>query len=244
MKNQFSFLFHRIRKKIRRTQKEYHALRTGWIYHRHCEETVVSKKEFCIQLSNFEHQDNLMGLLLYGKDHPNYDVLLTLVSMKFEYLGSLVFPVSRKKTAKTSAKTYVYKLFKGFYETPDEVGVCLGHANRDLDGQLIVSGEHPPSAETVNRIFQKLLFVVGTCCPCMADSAEFWRWDTYRCFLEYAIEHDDFSFFAPCTAQNIMQAIPTGLPVYTNKRSFILGLVPSELREKIVNSTWPYSIRR
>ena len=56
-------------------------------------------------------------------------------------------------------------------------------------------------------------------------------------------EHDDFSFFAPCAARNIMQAIPEGLPAKGNKRSYVLGLVPDELKEKVVCSTWKYSIR-
>ena len=243
MKEKITALFREIRREILRVRYGYHALKTGWVYHEHSEETVVSKKEYYIQLSNFSRQDNLIDLLLHGKNHPNYDILLTLVSMKFEYLGSLVFPVSYKKAAKASTKTYVYELFKGFYETPDQVRAHLGYANRDIHGHPIDIKENPVSDETVDRVFRKLLFVVGTCCPCMADSVEFWRWNTYRGFLEYAIEHDNFSFFAPCAARNIMQAIPEGLPAKGNKRSYVLGLVPDELKEKVVCSTWKYSIR-
>lgn len=232
MKGDITCLFNAIRRWCRRMHNEHRDFQSGWLYHKHVDEIVVTKNELLIQLGIADDwDDSLIALLAYGKKLPNYETSLLLVSLKMEFLGSFVYSVDRKRATKPPVKTYVHKLFEGSYETPDEV--------RD---HLRIIGINPTD-ENVQCVFRKLLFVVGTCCPCMADSVELWRNDTYRCFVEYAIEQNDFSFFSPCAAQNIVNAIPRDLPVFGSKRSHIMKLVPDDLDQQIYHSTWKINLR-
>lgn len=225
-------VLHAAKRAFRRAMHRHHRMKRGYIYHHHCWEIVVSKKELMIQLEECSQQDHLLRLLVFGKEQPDYERLLLLVSLKFEFLGCLVHPVSKTKTEKPPLKAYISRLFEGFYETPAEVKAHI----EQLTGSSI-------SEDDAQKVFRKRLFVVYTCCPCMADSCEIWWSETYRCFLEYAVEQDTFHYPACEAANSIWNAMPKGLPRYGNKRSFVLNHVPPDLRMRVINEDSSYTIR-
>ena len=225
-------VLHTVRRAFRRAIGVHRRVKNGYIYHRHCWEIVVSKKEMMIQLDECSQQDHLLRLLVYGKEQPDYERLLLLVSLKFGFLGSLVHPVSKTKTEKPPLRTYISRLFEGFYETPAEVKAHI----EQLTGSSI-------SEDDAQKVFRKLLFVIYTCCPCMADSCEIWWSDTYRCFLEYAVEQDTFPYPACGAANSIWDAMPKSLPRYGNKRNFVLDHSPAELRMRVIQDQLTDCIR-
>ena len=107
---------------------------------------------------------------------------------------------------------YAKHLFEGYYETCGEVKSHLE--------QLV--GEHVSEA-FVRKIFRKLAFVRNTCCLLMAETEEIWQENTYRCFLEYAIEHDDF-------------AVPE--KICGDTRSALLEYMPAEFVELVTRTAY------
>ena len=189
-------------------------------YHRHCWEIVVSKTELLIQLQECAVQTNLLNLLIYGRVLPDYEARLMRAALKFEFLGSLVFPINEKNTKKTHSKVYVRELFQNHYETLSEVKGAI----RKIIGTSV-------SDDFAKKIFRKLVFVINTCCPLMAETCEIWWEGTYRLFIEYAIEHDDFSF---ADEDNIWKIYPKNMPQNGCIRSFILKDMPDDFVEKVI----------
>lgn len=227
-------VLHTVRRTFRRAMLEHRMIKTGQIYHDHCWEIVVSKKELLIQLAECSIHDNLLKLLIYGKENKDYEQLLLLTSLKFEFLGSLVYPVNKAKTTKPPLKTYIRELFQGSYESPDEVKDSI----RKITGS-------ESSNEFARLVFRKLMFVIYTCVPCMADTDELWWMHTYRCFLEYAIEHDEFAYPTTKDVKTLWDAMPKDIPHLGCNRHYVLDHVPTELREKeIKHSDIPLIMRR
>ena len=214
-------VLHAAKRAFRRAMHRHHRMKSGYIYHHHCWEIVVSKKELMIQLAECSIHDNLLKLLIFGKENEDYEQLLLLTSLKFEFLGSLVYPVNKAKTTKPPLKTYIRKLFQGSYESPDEVNDSI----RKITGS-------EGSNEFARLIFRKLMFAIYTCVPCMADTDELWWVHTYRCFLEYAIEHDEFAYPTAKEVKNLWEAMPKDIPRLGCMRHYVLDRVPQELREK------------
>lgn len=193
---------------------------SGRSFHHHCWEIVVSENELLIQIQEYDNQTNLLHLLVYGKDLPDYEARLMRAALKFEFLGSLVFPVDEKNTDKPLAKVYVRELFQGFYESFDEV-------KDEIQKMMNV----PITDEFAKKIFRKLVFVINTCCPMMAETFEIWWKGTYRMFIEYAIEHNNFDF---ADEDNIWKSYPKDIPQKDHIRSFLLKGMPDDFVEKVI----------
>ena len=101
------FLYN-LKRKLRRKRIDRHLQESGYSYHHHCWEIVVSENELLIQLQECDIHTNLLNLLIYGKSLPDYETRLMRAALKFEFLGSLVFPLNEKDTEKPPAHMYVY----------------------------------------------------------------------------------------------------------------------------------------
>lgn len=198
----------------------------GTIYHHHMNEIVVSKRELRNQLlyGCVDYWQTLLRLLTYGKDCPDYETTLLVVSLKFWHLGRLVYPKNKVDSDKLDHKDYAYWLFQGQYETFDEVKEHIGRFHKES-----------VSDELARLVFQKLLFVINTCCPLMADKSEVWCYHTYYSFIEYAIEHDDLGI-PEC--DNMWDAYPKrGIP-RGSVRSYLLKNMPEEFAEKVCHTNY------
>lgn len=212
-------LLNNLKRKLRHERIDKLMKTSGRNYHHHCWEIVVSENELFIQLEECAIQTNLLHLLVYGKYLPDYEIRLMRAALKFEFLGNLVFPVDEKKTDKPPVKVYVRELFQGRYESLEEV---KDEIQRIMDT--------PVSDEFAKKIFRKLAFVINTCCPLMAETCEIWWEETYRLFIEYAIEHDDFDF---PEEDDIWKTFPKDIPQRGSKRSFLLRKMPEDFGEKV-----------
>lgn len=193
--------------------------KTGRVYHHHWQDIIVTRKELLIQLRDADCHDNLLTLLIYGRSLPDYEVRLTRAAIKFEFLGSLQFPVGDSGTSKFKSSVYVKELFQGRYETIDEV-----------KERIYWITKREVSDEFAKRIFRKLVFVINTCCPLMAEVSEVWWGGTYRELIEYAIGNDSFPF---PEGDNIIKLFPRNVPRYQT-RTHILSQLPENLAHRIV----------
>ena len=214
------FLYN-LRRKLRRKRIDKQLKENGYNYHHHCWEIVVSENELLIQLQECDIHTNLLKLLIYGKSLPDYETRLMRAALKFEFLGSLVFPIDEKDTEKPPSKIYVRELFQGRYESLDEV--------KDEIQRIV---DAPISDKFAKKIFRKLVFVINTCCPMMAETYEIWWECTYRLFIEYAIEHDDFGF---ADEDNIWETYPKDIPENGCIRSFLLKSLPDDFADKVTH---------
>lgn len=189
-------------------------------------EIIVSKKELLYQLSESNSWDNLLQLLVYGRKHPDFEKLITLTSLKCEFLGSLVYSDGSAVRRKLPLKIYLHELFEAGYEDTEEL---IDHIK---SMQQIKQDYFDISSETAYRLYRKFLFVVYTCVPCIADETEIWWAGTYRHFIEYAIDHDSFSY--PQTEsdslRSIVEYVTPELLERKDKRCYVLDYMPDDLR--------------
>ena len=216
----------RLIRRIRCYLYDKRAIRKGWVYHHHTEEIVVSRRELEYQLSYHavHNWETLLRLLTYGKACPDYETAILLVSLKFYHFGRLVYPVSETDAEKLMHQEYAYYLFQTSYETLDEVKEHIGRFHKE-----------PVSDEMAKRVFKKLLFVINTCCPLMADCAERWRYHTYYSFVEYAIEHDDLGI-PEC--DNMWDAYPKHSIPRVSVRSHLLKNMPENFARKVCHTNY------
>lgn len=130
----------------------------------------------------------------------------------------MFFPLNERDTSKPPVKIYIKELFEGSYETKDEVKEHIGRLT-----------QCPVSDEFAHAVFRKLLFVIYSCCSLMAEQGEVWWATTYRNFIEYAVEHDDFDL-PEC--QNIWKIYPRMASLGRRQRSALLRSMPKEFVEK------------
>ena len=209
-----------LRQKLRLFRFDRKKKKTGGIYHHHFHEIVVTKEELSIQLHIANNHDNLLKLLIYGKSLRDYDVRLTRAALKFAFLGSLVYPEGDGKTNKPKSSVYVYRLFQEGSETFDEV-----------KDRISLITQQTVSDESARKIFRKLVFVINTCCPIMADVSEIWWEDTYRHLIEYAVENDEFCI---PDGDSTLKLYPGDVP-RCQTLSYVLAKLPDALSQKIIN---------
>lgn len=201
-----------ILRKLKRKRYINRIIENGSIYHKHNNQIVVPKNELLIQLRESDTHDNLMKLLIFGRQLHDFETRLVRASLKFEFIGSLTYPDDIFRCYKPHPKVYMKELFQGSYETISEVKERIE----------ALTGE-PVSDEFAKRIFRKLVFVINTCCPIMADTFEIWEEHTYRCFIEYAIDNNDFDFSDKCSIRTLF---PDDIPYSGSLRSFVLKGLP------------------
>lgn len=204
--------------KLKHKQFEKLYDKSRFAYHKDGYEIVVSEEEMMIQLSNNSIHNNLLMLLIYGRDLQNFETRLTRASLKFEQIGRFVYCSSDFKAVKPSADVYMKELFEGYYETLEEVKERIESIKREV-----------VSLKAANSVYKKLMFIAGLCCLIMSDTYEIWPEHTYRCFIEYAIDNDikyteKFSIAEKFLKQNSDSQ---------NKRLLALEGLPKEFRQKV-----------
>lgn len=203
---------------------------TRMMKHMHYNEIVVSKEELIYQLGDSNCWDNLLQLLIYGREHQSFEQLITLTALKCEFLGSLVYSDGSDTHRKPLIEIYPHELFEIGYADADELTEYV----RDIK---INSLSQPDiSLDDAGLLYRKLLFVIYTCVPCIADETEVWWACTYRYFIEYAIENDSFNY--PQTNGFKMYGIvdynTPELSKRADKRNYVLEHIPDSLRSIII----------
>ena len=198
--------------------------------HEHYNEIVVSRDELIYQLSDSSCWDNLLQLLMYGKEHLDFERLITLTALKCEFLGSLMYSDGLDNHVKPPIETYLHELFESEYADVDE----LTERVRDIQRNNLIRFNLSP--DDANLLYRKLLFVIYTCVPCIADATEIWWAGTYRHFIEYAIDYDSFSY--PRTESDKLYGIvdynTPELSKWDDKRGYVLEHIPESLRSIII----------
>ena len=182
--------------------------------HRHYMEIIVSKKEMLEQLHSFGEQENLLKLLIYGKEFPGYELLLQKVSLKFELIGSFVYYAGERKR-KLPERVYRRILFDDRYESFDEVKT-----------QVERICEKSVEDKIVWMVFAKLQFFAETACRFLADEECWWE-DTYRAIIEYTL--DCGSFTVGKSGKMYLKSLSENLPKELSDRIFYSG-EPSDFR--------------
>ena len=225
-------LLYNFKRKLRRKRIDKLIKISGQNYHHHNWEIVVSENELLIQLQECAIHTNLLYLLVYGKSLPDYETRLMRAALKFEFLGSLVFPIDEKSTAKPPVKVYVQELFQGGYKSLDEV--------KDKIQRIM---NVPITDAFAKKVFNKLVFVINTCCPLIAETYELWWEETYRMFIEYAIEQEHADFGFP-DENNIWRTYPKDIPSRGCIRNFLLQKMPDVFIEKVTHNESCYNTIR
>ncbi len=176
--------------------------------HQHYMEIIISKKEMLEQIHSFGEQTNLLKLLIYGKEFPDYELLLQKVSLKFELIGNFVYD-AEGRMRKLPERVYRRILFDDRYETFDEVKT---HVER-ICGKSVED-------KIIRMIFAKLQFFAETVCRFLADEECRWE-DTYRAIIEYVL--DCGSFTVGKSGKMYLKSFSENLPKELADRIFYSG---------------------
>ena len=86
-------------RKLQYHRHQKRRITSGLVYHKHCNQVIVSKQELYIQLKESWVNENLLACLAFGPSHPRYAYWLLMASIKFWFIGSLSYPLhsSREK---------------------------------------------------------------------------------------------------------------------------------------------------
>lgn len=158
--------------------------------HNELYQIIVSKKELYWWLGRCNLQQNLMKFLSAVVDSEEYRRLLTLVAVKFEFIGSLNY-VSKadeqKQLKKPPQKTY-RRFFEDYCESLSECKMRIG------------SGD---SAVT-EKIFGKYRAVQYYCTPMLSTTNEQNYAAEFAGILDYVARHDEF----PETEFSVVSGLP------------------------------------
>ena len=78
-------------RKLQYHRRQRRRITSGLIYHKHCNQVIVSKQELYIQLKESWFNKNLLACLAFGPDHPQYAYWLLMASINFGL--SAAFPI-------------------------------------------------------------------------------------------------------------------------------------------------------
>ena len=149
--------------------------------HQHLTEIILSKEEYEYQIKSFCDWSNLLRLLMYGKELPDYEALLQKVSTRLEVIGNFVYADENTGTAKAPAEFYQKRLFEACYEDYDETKYRIER----LCG-------FTAAEEDARKIYEKLRFLTDNICPLLTDE-EIWWAGSYSVLIEYAVLHEPCS---------------------------------------------------
>lgn len=171
-------------KKLKKLYRNKQKINNGQIYHEHYFQIIVSKEELKIQLHQANHNTNLLCCLAFGKTHPNYEQWLLLSSIKFQFLGSLFYPVNQGKnncsiqhTDKLSAKFY-RDIFDSSMDTLTEAKHWLK--------------QHDVKNMTAEQLLKKYIAVKTYCIRMLISKSETYFASEYRYIIDYIANHDNF----------------------------------------------------
>ena len=182
-------------------------IRSGSIYHKHCNQIIVSKQELYIQLQESRFNENLLACLAFGSDNPQYAYLLLMASLKFWFIGSLACPRRRRcrnksiaaaakakdksmkistdeyDIAKLPRKCYERELFDNFLESTKEAQDLLNQLSRRYRGEKTVV--------TKETLLNKYTAVKNACMRMLTSTREFYFVQEYKNIIDYIATHDD-----------------------------------------------------
>lgn len=92
------------RRKLQYHRRQRRRITSGLIYHKHCNQVIVSKQELYIQLKESWLNENLLACLAFGSGHPRYAYWLLMASIKFWFIGSLSYPLRNSREKAHAAK--------------------------------------------------------------------------------------------------------------------------------------------
>lgn len=219
-------------RKLRYHRYQKHQITSGLIYHKHCNQVIVSKQELYIQLKESWVNENLLACLAFGSGHPRYAYWLLMASIKFWFIGSLSYPLhsSREKahTARgaTAQRGKYSSRFPPFGRIPtDEYDVAklprkcyerelfdkylesVEEAQERLD-QLIHDYREKTNI-TAENLFRKYTSVRNACMRMLTSTREFYFACEYKSIIDYIATHEDvtLAFRSEC---DDMPLLPDG----------------------------------
>lgn len=219
-------------RKLQYHRRQKRRITSGLIYHKHCNQIIVSKQELCLQLKKSWLNENLLACLAFGPNHPRYAYWLLMASIKFWFIGSLSYPLhsSREKAHTARGATVqrekyssrfppfgripadeydVGKLPRQCYERElfDNFLESVEEAQAHLD-QLVPHYQEKTNI-TAENLFRKYTAVRNACLRMLTSTREFYFAHEYKSIIDYIATHEDvtLTFRSEC---DDMPLLPDG----------------------------------
>ena len=112
-------------RKLQYHRHQKRRITSGSIYHKHCNQVIVSKQELYIQLKESWLNENLLACLAFGSGHPRYAYWLLMASIEFWFIGSLSYPLHSQPGESTycpgsdSSKGKIQFQVSSFWKNPN-----------------------------------------------------------------------------------------------------------------------------
>lgn len=201
-------------RKLQYHRHQKRRITSGLIYHKHCNQVIVSKQELYIQLKESWFNENLLACLAFGPDHPQYAYWLLMASIKFWFIGRLSYPLrnSREKTHAVKGTTpqkgecnSKFRLFRriptGEYDVAKLPRQCY---ERELFDSFLESEEEAQDRLdqlahlyqektniTAENLFRKYTAVRNACLRMLTSVREFYFAYEYKSIIDYIATHED-----------------------------------------------------
>ena len=201
-------------RKLQYHRHQKRRITSGLVYHKHCNQVIVSKQELYIQLKESWVNENLLACLAFGSGHPRYAYWLLMASIKFWFIGSLSYPFhsSREKAHTTRGATAqrgkYSSRFPPFGRIPtDEYNVAKPsrtYYKRELFDNFLKSEEETQerlaqlarryqetTTITAENLFRKYTAVRNACLRMLTSTREFYFAYEYKSIIDYIATHED-----------------------------------------------------
>lgn len=202
------------RRKLQYHRRQKRRITSGLIYHKHCNQVIVSKQELYIQLKESWFNENLLACLAFGPDHPQYAYWLLMASIKFWFIGSLSYPLRSSREKAHAAKGTTpqkgecnskFRLFRriptGEYDVAKLPRQCY---ERELFDSFLESEEEAQDRLdqlahlyqektniTAENLFRKYTAVRNACLRMLTSVREFYFAYGYKSIIDYIATHED-----------------------------------------------------
>lgn len=201
-------------RKLQYHRRQKRRITSGLIYHKHCNQVIVSKQELYIQLKESWFNENLLACLAFGPDHPQYAYWLLMASIKFWFIGSLSYPLRSSREKAHAAKGTTpqkgecnskFRLFRriptGEYDVAKLPRQCY---ERELFDSFLESEEEAQDRLdqlahlyqektniTAENLFRKYTAVRNACLRMLTSVREFYFAYGYKSIIDYIATHED-----------------------------------------------------
>lgn len=201
-------------RKLQYHRRQKRRITSGLIYHKHCNQVIVSKQELYIQLKESWFNENLLACLAFGPDHPQYAYWLLMASIKFWFIGSLSYPLRSSREKAHAAKGTTpqkgecnskFRLFRriptGEYDVAKLPRQCY---ERELFDSFLESEEETQDRLdqlahlyqektniTAENLFRKYTAVRNACLRMLTSVREFYFAYGYKSIIDYIATHED-----------------------------------------------------
>lgn len=201
-------------RKLQYHRHQKRRITSGLVYHKHCNQVIVSKQELYIQLRESWVNENLLACLAFGPSHPRYAYWLLMASIKFWFIGSLSYPLhsSRGKAHTARGATVqrgkyssrfpsfgriltdeydVAKLPRQYYER--ELFDSFLESEEEAQERLAQLARHYQETATITaeNLFRKYTAVRNACLRMLTSTREFYFAYEYKSIIDYIATHED-----------------------------------------------------